>query len=67
MKEHLSYLLENERLLPFTDPLDMTVIHALLGFGIFKQVILDRRQCLSSTDAVHRAIRPTERIRHSIM
>lgn len=40
MKEHVSHLLENERLLPFTDPLDMIILHALLGFSIFKEVIL---------------------------
>lgn len=40
MKEHLSHLLENERLLPLSDPLDITILHALLGFSIFNEVML---------------------------
>jgi hypothetical protein len=51
MKEHLSHLLENERLLPLSDPLDITILHALLGFSIFNEVMLGRYRLLLPTNA----------------
>lgn len=49
----LSQCFETKDLLPVKDPLDMYLMHAMLGFAIFNQVCLFRLSCNVYAEMYH--------------